>query len=176
MRPFVLAAGLFLAAHPHTEAHYFKGKWSCHQKGRAAFALAFTPVKVIQPRNKNNIPSQRYDVVASGAAAKRLPATAALLVTDRGNTFVNLSGTGVCGAPAPLQDDDAPGAGSLLCSHFEASAPGWDNDVLALDVNGTTTSGKQYALELLLTRANGKRFVFSLRDGDRVLAEGECHR
>jgi hypothetical protein len=177
MRPLVtIAAGLLLSSAPTGPAQYFSGQWSCRLKGKQTFTLAFTPVKLIQAGNKKAVRTERYDVLASGPAARRLPATAAMFTADRGNSFVTLSGTGVCGTPAPTGEDDDSDTGAPLCSHFEATSPGWDNEVLPMRVSGVATSGKGYELQLLLTRASARRFGFSLREGERVLSEGDCSK
>jgi hypothetical protein len=180
---FSLATGLLLAAWPwHKKPHapypaqYFAGSWSCHPKRQPGFSLKFTETKRVLPKNKKNLPSYYYDVLATGPSAKKLPATAAAYSADRGNSSVLISGNGACGAPAITDEDDEPTSGAPRCSRFEAHSWGWENDVLTFEVHGTRISGKQYELALLITRASAKHFAFSVRDGKKLLAEGDCSK
>jgi hypothetical protein len=174
MSTLALLLALSLGGSP---ARFFEGEWTCRVPKRGQLKLKVVRADPKRPKNRLDIKTDTFELFAEGAASKLLPATAAMMTADRGNTFLSLSGTGVCAPPGPIGEDDAPGSGAPRCARFEATADGWYGEVLHWKLTGQKTSGARYALLVDLARAGASGMKVTVKnEHGAALAQATCHR
>ena len=153
---------------------WLEGGWRCEVPHHGRLELKIVPVEATKSAAAR---SDAFELFASGPAASVLPATAAMLTVDRGNTLLTLSGTGECAPPGPISDDDEPESGAPRCARFEATAAGWHGGALHWKLTGTKTTGARYALKLHLARLGAKAMHLTLLDSSgKRLGGARCNR